>query len=76
MKAERIARGSVAASNAVAGNPGGGRLGHCGFSEERGKEWRRPRIKKRDDSVWQEDRHRFRRIDIAQNISLTHNAHD
>ena len=29
---------------------------------------------KRDDSVWQEDRHRFRRINIAQNLALTRNA--
>ena len=29
---------------------------------------------KRDDSVWQEDRHRFRRVNVAQNLALTHNA--
>lgn len=29
---------------------------------------------KRDDSVWQEDRHRFRRVNIAQNLALTRNA--
>ncbi len=29
---------------------------------------------KRDDSVWQEDRHRHRRINIAQNLALTRNA--
>lgn len=29
---------------------------------------------KRDDSVWQEDRHRFRRINVAQNLALTRNA--
>jgi hypothetical protein len=29
---------------------------------------------KRDDSVWQEDRHRFRRVKIAQNLALTRNA--
>ncbi|MCX6864884.1 MAG: hypothetical protein NTV46_01455 [Verrucomicrobia bacterium] len=29
---------------------------------------------KRDDSVWQEDRHRHRRINVAQNLALTRNA--
>jgi len=29
---------------------------------------------KRDDSVWQEDRHRFRRVNVAQNLALTRNA--
>ena len=29
---------------------------------------------KRDDSVWQEDRHRHRRVNIAQNLALTRNA--
>jgi hypothetical protein len=29
---------------------------------------------KRDDSVWQEDRHRHRRINVAQNLVLTRNA--
>ena len=29
---------------------------------------------KRDDSVWQEDRHRHRRPRIAQNLALTRNA--
>jgi predicted transposase YbfD/YdcC len=29
---------------------------------------------KRDDSVWQEDRHRHRRANIAQNLALTRNA--
>jgi predicted transposase YbfD/YdcC len=29
---------------------------------------------KRDDSAWQEDRHRFRRVNIAQNLALTRNA--
>jgi hypothetical protein len=29
---------------------------------------------KRDDSVWQEDRHRFRRVRVAQNLALTRNA--
>jgi hypothetical protein len=29
---------------------------------------------KRDDSVWQEDQHRFRRVNIAQNLALTRNA--
>ena len=29
---------------------------------------------KRDDSVWQEDRHRFRRVNNAQNLALTRNA--
>jgi predicted transposase YbfD/YdcC len=28
---------------------------------------------KRDDSVWQEDRHRHRRPRVAQNLALTHN---
>lgn len=29
---------------------------------------------KRDDSVWQEDRHRHRRPRVAQNLALTRNA--
>jgi predicted transposase YbfD/YdcC len=29
---------------------------------------------KRDDGVWQEDRHRHRRINVAQNLALTRNA--
>jgi predicted transposase YbfD/YdcC len=29
---------------------------------------------KRDDSVWQEDRHRHRRARVAQNLALTRNA--
>lgn len=29
---------------------------------------------KRDHHVWQEDRHRFRRVNIAQNLALTRNA--
>lgn len=29
---------------------------------------------KRDDSVWQEDRHRHRRSRVAQNLALTRNA--
>ena len=29
---------------------------------------------KRDDSVWQEDRHRHRRMNVAQNLALTRNA--
>ena len=29
---------------------------------------------KRDDSVWQEDRHRHRRVNVAQNLALTRNA--
>jgi len=29
---------------------------------------------KRDHHVWQEDRHRHRRINIAQNLALTRNA--
>lgn len=29
---------------------------------------------KRDDSVWQEDRHRHRRPNIAMNLALTRNA--
>ena len=29
---------------------------------------------KRDDNVWQEDRHRHRRVNIAQNLALTRNA--
>ena len=29
---------------------------------------------KRDDSVWQEDRHRHRRVNLAQNLALTRNA--
>ena len=29
---------------------------------------------KRDDSVWQEDRHRHRRANVAQNLALTRNA--
>lgn len=29
---------------------------------------------KRDDSVWQEDRHRHRRANIALNLALTRNA--
>ena len=27
-----------------------------------------------DASVWQEDRHRFRRVNVAQNLALTRNA--
>ena len=29
---------------------------------------------KRDDSVWQEDRHRSRRVNVGQNLALTRNA--
>jgi len=29
---------------------------------------------KRDHQVWQEDRHRHRRVNIAQNLALTRNA--
>ena len=29
---------------------------------------------KRDHHVWQEDRHRHRRVNIAQNLALTRNA--
>ena len=29
---------------------------------------------KRDDSVWQEDRHKHRRPHVAQNLALTRNA--
>ena len=29
---------------------------------------------KRDESVWQENRHRFRRVNVAQNLALTRNA--
>lgn len=30
--------------------------------------------RKRDDKIWQEDRHRHRRSNVAQNLALTRNA--